>query len=585
MKLFTWLPRWLSRLGATADSFLIGLAIVVGAAAGFVSVGYRLLIRAIEQRAIFPALAAPGLWQQLLVPLTPALGGLAVALLIRYVHKGRRGHGVPDVMAEFTMGKGYFPFRDVFMPPLTSSITIGTGGSAGPEGPIISAGAAVGSVIARAFNMPAARVKTLVACGCAAGLGAAFSTPISGVLFTLEVVVGEFAAEAFSLTIISSVVASVVSRRYLGDHPAFVVPAYQLVNVSEYFFYAALGVLAALIGQAYNWWFRQAGRLFYNGSSSRLPTWLKPAIGGLLTGVVGLALPRALGLGEDSVHLALTAKILGGGALLLALAKILTTGFTLGSGGSGGVFAPALAVGAFTGAAFGTLVHGLYPTITAAPGAYALVGMGAVLAASVRAPLTAVIMLFELTADFRIILPLAAAVGVAHLLASRLSRHSIFMQVLADHGIRLRSGRDVNLLGAVIVKDAMNRSPVTVQAEDSLAQVVDLMQTTRHSGFPVLDRRRNLVGVITLDDVRNTPLEGRLQRPVAEVMQKDYDVCYAQETLHDVFARFSFGIGRLPVVNELDPTRLVGLLTRTDVANAYNHKLMELRGPENHHRD
>jgi len=577
--LLDWLPRLLSRLGASADSFLIGLAIVVGAVAGFVSVGYRLLIRVIEARALTPALEAPGFWRYLWTPLTPALGGLAVAFLVHYVQKGRRSHGVPDVMAEFTLGKGFFPFRNILMQPVLSGLTIGTGGAAGPEGPIIGAGAAVGSVIARAFHLTEARVKTLVACGCAAGLGAAFSAPISGVLFTLEVVVGEFTAEAFSLTIISSVVASVIARRYLGDHPAFAVPTYQIVSVGEYFFYAVLGVLAALIGEAYNWWFRSANRFFFDKPSLHLPDWVKPAIGGLLTGIIGLWLPQALGLGEESVGFALTARILGGGAMILAFAKILTTGLTLGSGGAGGVFAPALAVGAFAGAAFGTLVHHIYPLTTAAPGAYALVGMGAVLAASVRAPITAVIMLFELTADYRIILPLATAVVVAHLIATRINLHSIFTQVLADHGIRLRSGRDVNLLGALKVQEAMNRTPVTVRSDMTLEGVIGLMQTTRHSGFPVLDSRGHLVGMITLDDVRNTPLTGRLQRRVEEVMQREFDVCYLHETLHDVFARFSFGIGRLPVVEELNPSKLVGLLTRSDVANAYNHKMMELQDP------
>lgn len=586
-RLLDWLPRTLSRLGATADSFLIGLAIIVGGVAGFVGVGYRLLIRYIEERAMMPALDAPGIWHWILTPLTPALGGLAVALLVGWLAGGRRSHGVPDVMAEFAMGKGFFPAANMIRQPLFSSITIGTGGSAGPEGPIIGAGAAVGSTIARAFGLTEARVKALVACGCAAGLGAAFSAPIAGVLFTLEVVVGEFTAEAFSLTIISSVVASVIARRYLGDHPAFQVPPYQTVSVSEYFFYALLGVMAAGVGEAYNWWFRTANRIFYDHPLVRLPDWLKPAIGALLTGIIGLWLPRAMGLSEESVALALTAQIAGWGALVLAFAKIVTTGLTLGSGGAGGVFAPALAVGAFTGAAFGTLVHHLYPATTAAAGAYALVGMGAVLAAAVRAPITAVIMLFELTADYRIILPLATAVVVSQLIASRINPCSIFTQVLADHGVSLRSGRDINLLGALRVGEAMNQNPVVVRTEMTLEQVVSLMQTTRHSGFPVLDSRGHLVGMITLDDVRNTPLPGRLQRRVDEVMQRHFDVCYLHETLHDVFARFSFGIGRLPVVEELDPTRLVGLLTRSDVANAYNHKLMELRAPAagGHHAD
>ncbi|MHB9145274.1 MAG: chloride channel protein [Symbiobacteriia bacterium] len=564
---------WRRRLSFSSDTWLIVIAALVGGTAGLVAVAFRWLISFFD-RLFFEdvgALAARlGLPAGPFVVLAPAVGGLIVGLLLYAFARDARGHGVASVMtAIFTRG-GYMNPAVVVTKAVTATITIGSGGSAGPEGPTIVYGAGVGSLIARSLRMSETRTKTLIACGAAAGLAAVFNAPIASALFALEVVLGEFLADTFSLVIISSVMGAMVSYAFLGNGPAYAVTAnYGLVHPAELLLYLALGVLAGFVSRAYIFLMYRTSSLF--DGLHRLPPWLKPALGGLIVGGIGLLAPQSMGLGHATIEAALAGGLPWALLTALMILKLLTTSVTLGSGGSGGVFAPGFFIGAMMGGAFGNLAHYLFPAVAGSPGAYALVGIGAHLAGFTQAPLTSIVLLFEMTRDYRIILPIATAAVIANLVSLRFSPYNINTLELARRGVNVQAGRDINILIRTPVARAMTVPVHTVPESAQLKDVIDLMQQHQHTGFPVLNDRDELVGMITLQDIRAVPLEGRLERRVAEAMVRGPITIRPSDSLQEASRKMGLrGVGRLPVVAEENPRRLVGLLTRSDILKAYD---------------
>ena len=356
------------------------------------------------------------------VPL-PALGGLIYGPLIYFFAREAKGHGVPEVMLAVAQRGGRIRPVVAVVKSLASALCIGSGGSVGREGPIVQIGSALGSTVGQALRMSDDRVRTLVACGAAGGIAATFNAPIAGVFFALEVILGEFTTRAFGVVVISSVTAAVIGRAAFGDVPSFPVPAYELVNVGEFGLYALLAVLAGVIGIVFTRTL-YAFEDFFDGI--RMPEYLKPVPGGLCLGLIGVFLPQVFGVGYQAMSQALSGEYALGLLVILLAAKIVAVSLTIGSGGSGGVFAPSLFIGAMLGTAFGTAANALLPGFTAPPGAYGLVGMAAVFTGAARAPITAVIILFELTGDYRIILPLMLAVVLSTLVSEALSRDTIY---------------------------------------------------------------------------------------------------------------------------------------------------------------
>lgn len=565
------LGRGPSRL--TSDPRLLVLTVITGLGTGLIAAAFKSGIRLVSSVGLDVILQAQGLPRILLGLLIPALGGLLVSLCMTYLNRGERGHGVPDVMEEVALGEGYVSGKAAWLAPLNASLLLGTGNSAGPEGPVVHAGAGLGSFIGRYTGLPTPWVKALVIAGSASALAAMYNAPVAGTLFALEVIAGELNVGVLSLSLMSAVAASVVSRSIFGASPAFAVPQYQLVSIWELIPYAVLGGLCGAVAHFYNRAIHHSGTLFRKYLP--LPAFWFPVIGGLMVGAVGVFLPQIMGPGEESIEAMLRGDPEWGIGLLalLALVKILTTATTLGSGQPGGVFTPALFVGAAAGGAFGWAVHALLPEATAGPGAYALVGMGALLGGALRAPVTSVVLLFELTGDYRIILPLMLAASVSYVIGARISPDSVYTQVLTARGVDLEAGRNANLLRAIRVAEAMTFPVVTVTPEATLAEVIRLLQTTRHSGFPVVEGNR-VVGVITLNDIRATPREGRLQRRVSEVMSRRLVTAHPDESLHQALLRLDqYTIGRLVVVDERGS--LVGVLTRTDAIKAYHRRQIE----------
>jgi CIC family chloride channel protein len=423
-----------------------------------------------------------------------------------------------------------------------------------------------------------------VACGAAGGIAATFNAPIAGVLFALEVILGQFSVRYFSTVVISSVTASVIGRIAFGNVPAFAVPTYALVSPWELVLYGLLGVLAAPVAVAFVrilYWFEDRFDEW-----RALPDYLKTPIGGGLLGLTGLLFLQLnrnqgwnvpgdpvsfFGVGYEAMEWAL----LGQGTVLLLLGltavKILATSLTIGSGGSGGVFAPSLFIGSMLGGAFGHVSHSLFPNVTATPGAYALVGMAAIFAGAARAPITSVLILFEMTDDYRIILPLMLATVVSTILAEYLSRESIYTLKLLRRGVRLEQGRDIDVMQGVLVGEAMTTDVDTVSSDLSLVELEQIFADSHHHGFPVLDEHGELVGVVTLQDLARAAERGSLEGfTVGDIATRSVLTVYPDEPMWVALKRLGTrDVGRLPVVDRGSPRRLVGLIRRSDIVRAY----------------
>jgi CIC family chloride channel protein len=474
----TRLPVLLDRLQPSETAVLIGTAIAVGAGTGLGAVLFIRLIAFVQQVFFEGGETVLGFLGRGLFILTPALGGLLAGPIIAFFAKEAKGHGVPEVMQAIALRGGRIRPRVVVAKVVASALCIGSGGSAGREGPIVQVGAALGSTLGQWLRMSEARIRNLVACGAAAGIAATFNAPIAGVVFAMEIILGELHLGDMGNVVISAVTASTVARVFLGDRPAFAIPNYGMQTPWEVLLYALLGVLAALAAVGFI-------RLLY-ALEDRFDGWhfpeaLKPAVGGLLLGglavlypmvlvaggvppneaLLGLPLaqnlPHIFGSGFPTIEGALLGQLSFGLLLVLVLLKPLATSLTLGSGNSGGVFAPALFTGAALGGAFGRVVEFLAPGATAGPGAFAIVGMAAVFAGAARAPFTAILIVFEMTNDYRLIVPLMAGVIVSLIVAERLHRESIYTLKLTRRGIHLRRGRDVDVMETVRVDEVMVR--------------------------------------------------------------------------------------------------------------------------------
>ncbi|MDD5222675.1 MAG: chloride channel protein [bacterium] len=507
------------------------------------------------------------------VIIIPALGGLIIGPIINAFSRETKGHGVPEVMLAVANAGGRIRPRVAVVKALASSICIGSGGSVGREGPIVQIGSALGSSLAQVFNLTEEKTKILVACGAAGGIAATFNAPLAGIFFSLEVILREYGPRHFSSVVLSGVTAAITSRYFLGDHPAFLTPTYQLLSLWEMPLYFIFGFLTA--GAA--WLFI---KVLYKSEDLfkliKIPEYIKPAMGGLLVGLIGLYFPQIFGVGYESIELALSGKIVFGTVVLLVFFKILATSLTLGSGGSGGVFAPSLFIGAMLGEAFGKLTQILMPDIAIPPGACALVGMGATFAGAAQAPISAILILFEMTGDYKIILPLMITCVISTVVIKRLTKESIYTLKLVRRGINIQKIEGMDLMEEINVFDAMFKKITTVEETTSVKNVDLLFKSTRYRGFSVLDQKNNLVGIVTPKDVNQALVEGKPEVPVKEIMTKNVVVCYPDENLKTALGKLGEKeVAQIPVVERDNPGHLIGLVTRKSIIAAYNQALKE----------
>jgi CIC family chloride channel protein len=577
----TALSKYLDRLAPPVGLLLLILSIAIGAGTGLAAVIFIKLIYAIQQfsyQSLPEALPWLGNFVYLIVPV---VGGLLVGPLILFA-KEAKGHGVPEVMQALILRGGRIRARVAGAKILASALCIGTGGSAGREGPIVQVGSALGSAIGQILRLSDDRIRNLVGCGAAAGIAATFNAPIAGVVFAIEVLMGNLQVRSFGNIVIAAVSSSIVSRFFLGTRPAFSVPIHSLVSPISLIFYLILGLLSALVGIMFIRMLNRA-EIVFDGWD--FPQIYKPAVGAALLGISGMLfmfLPSSEGIFMPFMYgsgFHFIEEVLQGGVsfwilLLLVFLKPLATSFTLGSGNSGGIFAPSLFIGAMLGGCVGIIFYRYFPELSGSPGAYALVGMAAMFGATARAPLTAMLIVFEMSNDYLMILPLMVAGITATYFAQWLHPESIYTLKLAKRGIRFFEGRDMDIMQGVKVEEVMRTQVVTIDKDKPVTELMALFQETNLIGFPVVTEGKKLWGIITLQDIHRAQSEDEFNprdMKVADLAIEGPIAVFPDEPIWVAIQKMSpRDLARLPVISRDGSMRLVGSISRSDILRAYD---------------
>ncbi|GAA2864084.1 chloride channel protein [Pseudonocardia halophobica] len=565
-----------------SQSGLVGLALIIGGGAGLGAVVFRFLIIGITDlvtgrddfstagRVASLHLPALGPWFLLLAPVA---GGLVYGPLVHRFAPEARGHGVPEVMVAVARNGGRIPARVAAVKSLASALCIGTGGSVGREGPIVQIGSALGSSIGQWLRVPDHRLRLMVACGAAGGISATFNAPIAGVFFALEIILRAFTAEAFGIVVISSVTANAVSRAIVGNDHILTLPAYSLGSTAEFPFYAVLGLAAGVVG----WGFARVLYLVEDACDHvwRGPEWLRPAVGGLLLGGVLLALPQMYGVGYPVLEAGISGHYALGLLLLLLVGKMVATSLTIGIGGSGGVFAPSLFVGGMLGTAFGIAAQAVFPGLDLSPGAFGLVGMAAVFAAASHAPIAAALIVFELTGQYAIILPLLAAVALATGLSHLISRDTIYTLKLLRRGVDIDAdSRADGALRTLTVGQAMQPPPDDVPADTAVDDLMPLLGGARYGALPVTAPDGRFRGAVVTADLDPGDRDGTTAGHRATLLP----ALHSGDSLHHALRALSHHeTTGLPVLAD---DRLVGWLDHRDVLTAYGRGSTEDRADQ-----
>ncbi len=510
-------------------------------------------------------------WGHWTLALIPAAGGLLVGLIRTWWLSEEKRHGVASVMEAVALAGGRLRYKQTPLKVFVSALSLGVGASVGPEDPSVQIGASIGSMFGQKLHMSDRRTRVFVGAGVAAGIATAFNAPIAGVFFAVEIISGEFFTASFGMIVLSAVMAAVLTRALVGPMPAFPVPMYAYHGPEELPLYLGLGLVAAPISLLYIKAIYGAHDFFHE--KVKLPKWLLPTLVGLLVGIIGLFFPQILGDSYEAVG-----EILAGHnlqfVLLLSLVfiKIAATALSLGAGFIGGVFAPSLFLGAALGGAYGVGMAHLFPNMNLEPSAFALVGMAAVLAGAVRAPVTAIMLLFEMTDDYHIVVPLMFAVTVSMLVSQYFLPESVYTLGLARDGLRLERGRDVDVLESIKVREIMEQLPATIRYDMPLVTVAAMFDQFHTHGLPVVDDEGKLIGIITLQDVQRALEEDpeNVHRTAGEVCQRHLVVAYPDESVKEALHRMSVhDIGRLPVVDPASPDKLLGWINRASIIRAY----------------
>lgn len=571
---------WLNRLRSYEHLYLLALAGIIGLLCGLGAILLHQLIHLLQQlfwvgtHFDLDALAHSPAWR---LALAPILGGLAVGPLIHYFAPEAGGHGVPEVIRAVAERNGLIRKRLVVVKSLASAITISSGGSAGREGPIIQIGAAIASTVGQLLRVPPRQLRILAGCGAAAGIAATFNAPIAGTLFAVEVILGEFGILQFSPIVIAAVTSTVVARGAWGNEPVFHAPAYTLVNGYELLLYAGLGVLCGFVSAAFKSLMSRAETRFETWRG--LPAMWKPAVGGVLTAAIGVWLPAVYGDGYASVNAALVDRIPWTVLGLLLVLKMAATSFTLGSGGSGGVFAPSLFIGAMAGGLLGHLAQHLHGVQSGSPGSYALVGMGGMVAGAMHAPITAMIMIFELTGTYTIILPLMTVCSISTLISSRIRKESIYTWKLARQGVDLYRGRSLDVFQRRPVRSAMRTDPPCLRPESPASAVLEQLLNGAHECVYITDTDRRLLGIVSLAELKSLLVRRESLRHgiiALDLANEQPPVCRPDDDLRDAMVLFgSSGLSELPVIDDPESRRLVGALRHRDVVAVYNQDILQ----------
>jgi CIC family chloride channel protein len=570
----------LSRIKIGENTVIIAMSVVVGLLSGCANILFRSTLHFVH-KVIFVGGSDllrihEGGYYKFLLPLLPICGALLLIPLYYLSREEVYGYGFPRFLERVNIRGGIIKFKTLVVRILSASFTIGSGGSAGVEGPIAQIGGACGSLVGQASRFSGNRIKLLIAAGSAGAIASTFNAPIAGVMFATEIVLlGNYELTSFSAIVVSSGIATVISRMYYGENPIFMVPKYEAVSTLELPLYILFGLFIGLIAVLYIRTFFAIKDRF---DGIHMNPHLKPALGALIVGSIGIFFPQILGDGYELIEMALEGNIIFVVMIALVFLKIIATSLTLGSGGSGGVFAPALFIGAMAGGAYG---HTLFPAHTANPGAYASVGVGAFLASATHAPLTAIFLLFEMTGNYQIIVPIMLASIVGTLTARRMHYDSIDTVQLTRNGVNIHHGREANVLNSIRVGSVMKRSFETVHEDTDIHELFERFIGGEHLYFPVVNDFGLLTGIISLQDIRSVMFEEDLKKIIQVkniIRSHNVIVLTPDDSLNTAIEKFSFkDIGEIPVVNIYNRRRVVGMLKRGDVITAYNKELLRRR--------
>jgi len=552
---------------------------IVGLAGGFGAVGFRELLHWagrgftwIREDCLSDILGLP-LW--ITLPLSIGLGGLIVGIITSFVSREVRGHGVPEVISAVSLQRGIIRMRVVLTKAIASAICIGSGGSVGREGPIVQIGSAVGSSLGQILRVSIPNREIMVGCGSAAGIAATFNAPIAGVLFALEVILRDFRLRTFTSIVCASVFATTVSRSFFGDNPAFQIPDLTINHSVELVFYIVLGLLAGLVGVAFT-------RSLYVTEDLLdrlpLPDTLKPVLGGALVGFIALHSSQIMGVGYPTIERALhTSSFTLAAFFTLLVAKILATNLTLGSGGSGGIFAPSLFMGVMLGGVLGRFLQALFPHLVVEPGSYALVGMGALVAATTHAPLCSIVILFELTDDYKIILPLMLACIVSTVISRQLCRESIYTLKLSRRGELPALGPESRMLSRTLVGEILpQRASPTLKEDTPFLRILEILKESPHFDLPVLNGDNKLVGMVRFDHLKVIIDVPEMKKLVIakDIIEPGTAVLLPTDSLKEAIWQFrNTGFNYIPVVKSREHPELIGVLSRMDLMRYYGEEI------------
>ena len=558
--------------------FPLLLALIIGGLAGLGAVFFRWLIGA-EINLFWSGSggflelyrqAAP--WLKFSIPV---LVGLAMGPLLVYFAPEVKGPGVPEVMASLALRDGMIRHRVTLAKSFATATFIAAGGSVGREGPIVQIGASIGSSLTQLFRLGPDHRRLAVACGAAAGIAATFQAPIAGTMFAVEILLFDLEVSSLSNIVIAAVTGTVVSKLFWSDETVFQIPFFTLNHPAELLLYFGLGIAAGLFSLLFMAFVFGLTRLL---DRMKFPAWAAPALGGLVVGLVGLIKPEALGVGYETVNSLLHGHVILGTAILLLLAKLITTSACVGSGMSGGIFAPSLFLGAALGSIIGSLAQSMWPDSPLSPAHYALVGMGAVVAGTTLAPMTAILTIFELTYNYEIVLPLMTACIPAIIVVRLLHGYSIYETKLLVQGIRIVRGHDANCLSNMNVRKYMCPDFHPLRTRTPFHDLVHDILASPFPHFIILDEQDRLAGVLTLRDIRalladpNYSGEGVV---AGDLMKTSVITLTEDQNLEEAFHLFArHNISFMPVLARGDEKKVLGCLRKDDMLNAYNQHVL-----------
>jgi CIC family chloride channel protein len=573
--------RRIGRLTRHEQVILFILAVIIGLVVGACAIVFREAIGVVQffgfgvatERMQLAVSSLP--WWRVLLVTTG--GGLVVGLIVRYLMPSGRPEGVADVIAASALRSGRMSLRNGIGAAAVSAVSLGAGASTGREGPVVHLGASLSAFVAEKLHLGRGLSRTLLACGVATGVAASFNAPIAGVFFALEVVLGNYALGAFAPVVIASVTGTVLTRAYFGNFPAFVVPASYINSFLEFPAFALLGVVCAIVAIVF---LRLVALSTAAIEETGLPVWLRPAVGGLLVGLIALFYPQVLGVGYEATDLALHGQFLLHTLIILIIAKVAATAISLGAGFGGGVFSPSLFLGAMTGGAFGVVATLAFPDLSSGYSAYTLVGMGALSGAVLGAPISTILIVFELSANYELTIAVMVATAVASLVTRYVHGESFFGWQLQSRGIQIEDAREQRLLQSIQVSDIMRKDYVTVGPAAHLPEIRRKLVASHFGTVFVVGDDQVLQGAVNLSDLSDAAFDTSLDmllnaQDVAHVHPLALD---AADDLGKAFRLMeSEDEDHVPIVKDHDSMVLVGILHQRDVMHAHSRAIFTAR--------